>query len=55
MNTYEKNMIKDTGFSGGLLVVAVAWIVFAAVQGPVSAPAQNPTMTAQNAVTFVRG
>jgi hypothetical protein len=55
MNTYEKNLVKDTSFCGGLVAIAFAWIVIAGVQAPASSPAHDATMTAQNAVATVRG
>jgi hypothetical protein len=33
MNTFEKNPKNDTVLSGGLVVIAIAWVMLAAVQG----------------------
>jgi hypothetical protein len=41
MNIFEKNPSKDTFLSGGLVAIAIAWVVLAAIQGPVGAPADQ--------------
>ncbi len=39
MNTFEKNTTIDTSLSGGMVAVAFAWALFAALHGPVGTQA----------------
>jgi hypothetical protein len=43
MNTFEKNTRMDTGLSGGLIAIGIAWALYAAVQGPVGTDARSST------------
>jgi hypothetical protein len=43
MNTFEKKSTNDTVLGGGLVTIAIAWVVFAAIQGPVSAELTRAT------------
>lgn len=40
MNTNERNLIHDTVFHGGLVALAVAWVVSAALQAGAAAATQ---------------
>jgi hypothetical protein len=35
MNKFEKNLSSDTVMSAGLVAIGIAWVVLAAIQGPV--------------------
>lgn len=37
MKTFENTTSNDTVLTGGLLAIAIAWIAFTALQGPVGA------------------
>ena len=54
MKNYEKNVSNDTILSGGLIAIAIAWVVIAAIRGPVSMDANDsaagytaPTLSAR--------
>jgi hypothetical protein len=34
MNTFENRLSKDTALGGGLVAIAIAWVLFAAAQTP---------------------
>ncbi len=52
MNTFEKNTRIDTTLSGGMIAIAFAWTLFAAIHGPVGAADAAPQIAA-NANTAV--
>jgi len=58
MNTFEKNTRIDTTLSGGMIAIAFAWTMFAAIHGPVGANATDASpqvaANANAAVTQVR-
>jgi hypothetical protein len=41
MNAYENLQRKDTALNGGLLAVAIAWMLMAAAQGPLTSAASD--------------
>lgn len=42
MNKFESNLSRDTALTGSLVAIAIVWVVFAAVRGPVGIE-RNPT------------
>jgi hypothetical protein len=36
MKNYEKNVSNDTILTGGLIAIAIVWVVLAAIRGPAS-------------------